>query len=381
MKSNIKTKVLLVSPVPPPEGGIARWTEHIIDYYKIIKNISPIELIHMATKKKVGRITDKRTTLRFYTGIINSCSIFNRLRKELKATTPDVVHFVSSGSLSLFKNYFIQSIIKRYNIPNIVHFRFGRIPQLERSKNWEWKLLIKVIKRSNTSIVIDKSSFDVLINAGITNISHIPNPISPTILEIANYYENMSRENNLILFVGHIVPAKGVFELVTACSSIPSVKIDFIGPFEENVKKDLEILANQKNEASWISFYGSQNYDTIIKKMLSSSILCLPSYTEGFPNVVLEGMACSAPIIATNVGAIPEMLNISDNLNSCGICVSPKNVDELKTAIEKLLANKKLANHYGNLAKRRALCEYGMPKIWNQLENIWLGQNKNNYYV
>jgi glycosyltransferase involved in cell wall biosynthesis len=106
--------------------------------------------------------------------------------------------------------------------------------------------------------------------------------------------------------------------------------------------------------------------------MLSANVFCLPSYTEGFPNVILESMACACPIVATSVGAIPDMLNIDEtDENKCGICITPRNVDELKHAMSFLLNNTCIAKKYGENARKRVLENYGMPIVWERMENIW----------
>ena len=63
----------------------------------------------------------------------------------------------------------------------------------------------------------------------------------------------------------------------------------------------------------------------------------MPSYTEGCPIVVLEAMLCKTPIIASSVGAIPELLS-----DECGLLVERKNVNDLTEKIDYLLKNPEL---------------------------------------
>ena len=104
--------------------------------------------------------------------------------------------------------------------------------------------------------------------------------------------------------------------------------------------------------------------------MLSAAVFVLPTYTEGFPNVILESMACRCPIVTTNVGAIPEMLDI-DSDDRCGICVTPRNVNELKEAIVTMLTSAETADMYAENARTRVMSTYSMPQVSNALLEIW----------
>ena len=107
--------------------------------------------------------------------------------------------------------------------------------------------------------------------------------------------------------------------------------------------------------------------------MKSCGIFVLPSYSEGFPNVILESMACGCPIVATSVGAIPEMLAIGSE-NPCGICVHQQNVGELRKAIVELLENPLKAAEFSANARKRVYEQYAISKVWEQLVEIWNGE-------
>lgn len=365
-------RILLLSPLPPPYGGIASWSSHIISHYKSIRGISGVDLHHLSTSKRFGRITDKRKTVRFFGGFLNAFIIFFQFLNAVREIKLDVVHLTSSASLALFKDLIILTIAKAKKIKLIVHFRFGRIPDLVRKKNWEWKLLKAIAKRSTKVVVIDEKSYTALIQQGFKNIDYLSNPISPYILGLVEKGKNQkNREKQKVLFVGHISPAKGVYDLINACKEIPNIELELIGPYEESVKNKIYTLSKEKGNSDWVKMNGKQSLESIIEKMLATNVFCLPSHTEGFPNVILEAMACGCPIVATSVGAIPEMLNVSDQHNKCGTCVAPQNIVELKEAIEAYLHDEALAARHGNNAKARVVSEYNISAVWESLVDIW----------
>jgi glycosyltransferase involved in cell wall biosynthesis len=81
-------------------------------------------------------------------------------------------------------------------------------------------------------------------------------------------------------------------------------------------------------------------------------------------------MAMSCPVIATNVGAIPQMLDCSSD-NPCGICINSHNVEELSKAIIFLLKNKEIAMIMAKNGFKRVLGNYTLSKIAKLYENIW----------
>jgi glycosyltransferase involved in cell wall biosynthesis len=174
-----------------------------------------------------------------------------------------------------------------------------------------------------------------------------------------------------ILFVGHILKNKGVIELLEACILLEEkFELILIGPVENDMKLNLIQIASKKDDGQWLSFIGSKERKDVLKAMQEVSFLVLPSYTEGFPNVILEAMMCKKSVIATNVGAIPDMLNV-DGDNPCGICVETKNIVQLKEAIKILLHDKELCVKYGETGYNRVQDIYSINKVFNQYLNLW----------
>lgn len=101
--------------------------------------------------------------------------------------------------------------------------------------------------------------------------------------------------------------------------------------------------------------------DCILLKKLICSVLSLPSYSEGFPNVFFEGMACGCSIVATPVGTLPEMIVI-DGGNTCGVLPS-WDVDALRVAIADLINNPTKAKTLGDNASKRVNEVYSLPKV------------------
>ena len=237
--------------------------------------------------------------------------------------------------------------------------------------NWEFKLLLFLIERVQGVIVIDLNSYCAIKSkAKNSRIFNIPNPCSLEVEKIAN--EELSSTTSLnFIFVGHVIESKGINELIDAFLSIENdISLTLIGPIQRDYKNQIINLSKRKYNGNWLQIEGEKNRSEVIEKMKNAYCLLLPSYTEGFPNVILESMACGCPVIATNVGAIPQMLDSNLDEKS-GICVDKQNVQQLKLAILEIISNRPLRDQMASNGKRKILREYTLAKIVSSYIEIW----------
>jgi len=138
----------------------------------------------------------------------------------------------------------------------------------------------------------------------------------------------------VIVYIGRIDRKKGLRELVEAAVSLrskrPNLHTYLIGEGPDRPLIESAIQAN--NAASYVHAMPACAFDEVALWMAASNIVTLPSYMEGLPNVVLEALSCGRPVVATNVGGIPEILN-----DECGRLVPPRDARALAQALASVL--------------------------------------------
>lgn len=361
-------KVLLAAPASGASGGINRWTKHILAYYNSLQNMAvSLEVFDLA---RSGFIPDDISLLpRLQLAWKDYITILKGFKAQLKGNKYDVVHITSSAGLGLIRDLLMIRLAHKKGIKAILHFRFGRIPQLFERKNWESRLLERVIRKADHVIVLDQRSFDTLSCCGFNNVSLLPNPIAPKVLEQIDTIGEVGHDAGVVLFIGHCIVTKGVFELVEACRTIPGIRVRMIGAIQDDVRQKLREAANH---GEWLEIMGEQPYDKVIKEMKTCDVFVLPTYTEGFPNVILEAMACGCAIVTTPVGAIPEMLEEKMGKHY-GLLTEPKDVKQLHDAIVRMLEEDSFKSDCRKNVLERVINRYSMPQVWRQLINIWEG--------
>lgn len=358
-------KILLVAPYGGVPGGISRWTSHIVEYHKNYGSRDcQLGLVPMGRSMFVN--INMPVWKRLWYAGMDYRKIISDFNRKIKSGY-NIMHLTSSGSLSLYKDLYMIRQARKHGLKSIIHFHFGRIPELARLNNWEWKLINKAVNEADKVIVIDQQSYDTLISLGFNNIEILPNPVAPIVEQIVSDNKSIARIPRQLLFTGHVVKTKGIFELLKACSELNDIKLKVVGHITPDMQQEIESLYGKPE---WLSICGEMPYEDVIKEMLRCDVFVLPTYTEGFPNVILEAMAAGCAIVSTPVGAIPQMLE-DDEDGKYGLLVAPKDAAVLSDAITSVIDNEALKEEMRRNVRSRVSARYNIQSVWNELNSIW----------
>ncbi len=171
-----------------------------------------------------------------------------------------------------------------------------------------------------------------------------------------------------VLCVGRMVLEKDHATLLRAFAlvikKLPKAHLHLVG--DGPLRTNLEKLSTNLELNSSITFHGSSS--DVRSHMQAANVLVLSSISEGTPNVLLEGMACELPIVATAVAGIPDMVGHEKQ----GLLVKPSNEHELAKAIINILENSDLANNMGKSGRIHVQENYSLENVARAHEAIYL---------
>lgn len=119
----------------------------------------------------------------------------------------------------------------------------------------------------------------------------------------------------LIVYVGRLVPEKGLRELLDAMDVLaasdpaPALALVGEGPMRAEIQARVAALPPGR-----VHLPGAQPPREVARWMAAADVVTLPSYSEGHPNVLVEALACGRPVVATPVGGIPEVVDAASGL-------------------------------------------------------------------
>lgn len=180
---------------------------------------------------------------------------------------------------------------------------------------------------------------------------------------------NISDDECIVLSIGRLSTEKGFCYLIDATSrvvrALPHVNIHLLVTGDGPTLTRLKEQAHSEGLDQRITFTGHCSDTRGLYSI--ASLFVLPSLSEGSPNVLLESMAARVPIVATNVGGVPEIL---DNGESA-ILVSPANSESLANAMIELILNQPRAIQLADAAFEKVKLVFNTTKYDERLLNIY----------
>ena len=189
----------------------------------------------------------------------------------------------------------------------------------------------------------------------------------PTFIDVDNIQPNYNHEN-YILYIGRLNKEKGVEYLVRAMEHVTdkTLLLKIVGDASDNEQKKLLSIISDK-KISNIEFLGFKSGSELHKIISNAKFTIVPSiWYDNMPNVILEAFAHGKPVIASNLGSLPEV--VEDNIN--GLLFRAKDIYHLAEKINYLNNNMQIIEQLGQNARMKVEEEYNSSLHYKRLSEI-----------
>jgi glycosyltransferase involved in cell wall biosynthesis len=164
------------------------------------------------------------------------------------------------------------------------------------------------------------------------------------------------------MFPARMLWEKGVLEFVAAAKEIrekgiPARMVLVGAPDPQNKGCVPEFRLNEWVRSGAVEWWGKR--ENMSETLSEASIVCLPSYREGIPKVLMEAASCARAIVTTDAPGCSHVVRNGDN----GFLVPVRNSNALAAAISVLLQNQNLRNRMGKAGRERAVHEFSEERV------------------
>jgi len=348
-------KILLVGPFPPAVGGVTTSLHNILHSdlarsyrYACFSNSRPPKKSCMGSHGYKDFF--QGGVLRMVSGILITLYHVLVFPLRVRQLRPDIVQIHTSDYFVFWENT-LYILWARLLGKKVVLRMGGVFDKFYRKSNPAARLLIRRILRLPDVLIVQSNYWRSFIEslARPRRVRVVNN-----FLDLSAYEQDAPRreapESRRVLFIcGSEALRKGldvVLESIRYLShdGIGSSRFVFVASNDRIRKKVRDLQVHP-----YVEFRDILTKQEMIQEYRRASLFVLPSFGEGFPNSLLEAMASGLPVIATRVGAVPEV--VEDNVN--GILIEPGDPGALTRAIKKILNDPQLRETLGKNNKEK----------------------------
>ena len=236
-------------------------------------------------------------------------------------------------------------LAERMGVPYLIKARGTDLHSLPAS-GARRELTAEAVRGAAAVVAVSRTLADIALQLGAKpdGVRVLTNGIDAAAFQVldraaARRELGLPESDKLVLFVGSLLPVKGIDVLMEAFLAMRARNPALFAQAQL-------LIAGEGPKRSWVvrrmageglggsvKLLGHVGRERIARLMSAADVLALPSRNEGCPNVVLEALACGTPVVAARVGAVPDLLD-----ESCGIIVPPEDPAQFAAAMEQALA-------------------------------------------
>jgi teichuronic acid biosynthesis glycosyltransferase TuaC len=376
------------SPAHPYRGTfIGEQVKRLLDHVDRITVLSPT--IYVPRFVKISRVARQASLPARYEFVKDRCEVlFPRYVKApgyaclwwttiqwRRIVSKTVGALVESGSLSLIhanrgglSSWAAIQAARKYGFPCVVTYQGTEVHTDLVNRQNAWKLCRDSFRFADLNICVSRSLERIL------KACALPEGRCEVLIrgvDLGTFYppKAAGMKQPVVLFVGAVRVAKGAFDLLEAWTQVVNrcshVELWLVGPDYTN-GRFARVVRSRGHDKS-VKILGPQPLSNVADLMRQAQVLCLPSHGEGTPNCVMEAMACGLPVVATEVGGIPDIVETGRT----GMLVQKGDIQGLADALTSLLQNSGRRAHMGEAAYAFAREYLDSQKTTNRLVELY----------
>jgi glycosyltransferase involved in cell wall biosynthesis len=282
----------------------------------------------------------------------------------------DVVHVNMSYRGSTLRKGVVARVCRSLRIPTILHLHtcefeefYGRLPSfLQGAVRATFQRADHVVVLGHVweSFVVDQLRVPSGRVTVLYNAAPGPSQLAPRDAESA-------REDVRLLFLGQLGARKGVPELLCALARLRDLPVHWSITMAGDGDGGARALASELGILERITFAGWLDSVQVHDLLKSSDILILPSHAEGLPMAIIEAFALGVAVIASSVGAIPEIVMDRET----GLLVPAGDLDALEEAIKTLCLDTVLRDTVARTGRKTWESSFEIGSYTERLTDIW----------
>ena len=233
----------------------------------------------------------------------------------------------------------------------------------------------KIARAPNRIIAVSRHVKAYLVNQGI------PCDAIETIYNGTNFYQiaesdrkqtldelGVPTDRFVIGMIGRVQESKGSYDLLEAvsrlCTKYPNIHCVFVGPIKAQERKRIVAFAQSHEIDERLTITGPQH--NVAKYLDSFDVLAMPSHAEAFGLAAIEAMARARPVVAYDVGGLPEVIHHEEN----GLLV-PRCVQALSVALSDLLRDQEEAKRMGLRGRQMVKERFSLSRMVDEYESAY----------
>lgn len=358
-----RIRVLFVSPLPPPAGGVATWTKAIVE--RGLPEPFEIELVNT----RVTRRHWAEPTRLSFGEIRRTRKILAAFRAHIRSGRIDVVHInASMSTVGVFRNWVIARVAGRAGVPYVVQLRgYFAVPGGSVLGALQRRAYRSIFRNASAVLPLTGESRDnaIRLEADPDEIRMVPNFIE--VSEIPKRRRTAGDGRLRAVYLGALSEDKGTMTILDIARKTDRIAFRLIGGGSDTFERQVRQRITRDRLGDRVDLAGVLPTEQARAALAEADVYLFPSATEGFPMSVTEAMAAGLPVIASPVGAIPEMIAVPDG----GELVPHHDVDGYVDALTRLRDNPEVAEEMGKYNLAKATRAYDYPVVIRQLCDVY----------